>query len=216
MTTQTKLEMTEKNLLKNMKRLNKESVSPQRNELFNYAQVKNNQTVTTDSSRALKINQIVENEFTRHDEENFDRVDKLLTESYTDYNYKVVLNRTEIDDLRKIAKLLKSLTQSLEFTYDKGNVSISNRDSVHVYDNSFQLSYKLNSVDNSQLDSKDSTIKTVFNPSYLADMLDFAYDNKDDETMLVIQESGLKPAYMRPYLSRWESYDYMTMPLRVY
>ena len=167
----------------------------------------------------MKINQVVENEITRHDEENFDRVDRLFRESYTDYNYKIILNRIEVDELRKIAKLLKSLIQSVQITYEKGIVTISNYDAINKYDNHFNISYKLNKirqVDNSQLDFKDGTIKTVINPSYFADMLDFAYDNKDEQTMLVIQEGGLKPIYMRPYMSRWESYDYMIMPIRTY
>lgn len=218
MNTTTKLKMTDNNITKNLKRLNEKSAIEQRNELLNYAHIKNGQTVTTDSKRALKINQIVENDFTREDIENFDRIDKLFTESSTDYNYKISLNRTQVDELRKIAKLLKSVGQSVRITYDKGNVTISNHDSSKKYLDSLKLSYRLleSDTDNSQLEFKDGNIKTVINAQYFADMLDFVYDNKDEQTTLIIQESSMRPIYMRPYLRNWESYDYMVMPIRVY
>lgn len=215
MNTTVKLKMTNNNITKNMKRLNEKSSIEQRNQLFNYAHIKGNKTITTDGKRALKINQTVENDFTCENTEDFDRIDKLFTESYTDYNYKVVLNRTQVDELRKITKLLKSVGQSVQIVYENGGVIFKNHDNTNMYN--MQVSLKMEySIDNSQLDFKDSNIKTTVNAQYFADMLDFAYDNKDDQTMLVIQESTIRPIYMRPYLSEWESYDYMVMPIRTY
>src|SRR5699024_413140 len=76
--TEIKLNMTDKNIEKNMSRLNKDTGFTERNNLLNYAFIKGNQTITTDSHRALRVNQKVENDFTVEDSERFDKVNNLV------------------------------------------------------------------------------------------------------------------------------------------
>src|SRR5699024_9604760 len=102
MTTEIKLNMTDKNIEKNMSKLNKDTGFTERNKLLNYAFTKGNQTITTDSHRALRINQKIENDFTVEDSERFDKVNKLIKDINQHDYYSIWLNRKDINNLRKI------------------------------------------------------------------------------------------------------------------
>src|SRR5699024_5494277 len=102
MTTEIKLNMTDKNIEKNMSKLNKDTGFTERNNLLNYAFTKDNQTITTDSHRALRINQKIENDFTVEDSERFDKVNNLVKDINQHDYYSIWLDRKDINKDRKI------------------------------------------------------------------------------------------------------------------
>lgn len=215
MTMQTKLEMTEKNLLKNMKRLNVQTEVASR-ELLKYAYTQNGVTLTTDSHKALKLTQTVENEFTKENAEHFEKIEKLLNNfNYEDY-YVITLYRDDMDKLRKAAKFIKSMPtvsgrlKTTHFKYvsdDTGmSVSVTSDEQKH-----FSLNVPLINFNSSFLSNMNNNITTSIQAEFLADMMDFAYDSKLPIVQLYVDESRMKPIKMVG-----EGFEYIALPVRIY
>lgn len=219
MTTEIKLNMTDKNIEKNMSRLNKDTGYEERNNLLNYAFTKDNQTITTDSHRALRINQKVENDFTVEDSERFDKVNKLVKDINQHDYYSVWLNRKDINNLRKIAKFINSMSADngsklIEFHYYINEHSYATVD-IHNqggHNSLFKVEYiPIIFLENLTLAYEEHEVKTSFNAKYIVDLLDFAYDSKIEQLELKISGSRIKPM-----LATCKEFDYVVLPVRTY
>lgn len=218
-TTEIKLNMTDKNIEKNMSRLNKDTGFTERNNLLNYAFTKGNQTITTDNHRALRINQKIENDFTVEDSERFDKVDKLLTNVGQHDYYSLWLDRKDINNLRKITKFINSMptdngSNLIEFHYYINEHSYATVD-IHnqsKHNSLFNVEYnQLLSLENLMLAYEEHEVKTAFNAKYIADLLDFAYDSKIE--LLELKISGSR---IMPMLATCKEFDYIVLPVRTF
>lgn len=212
MTTETmnKLQMTEKNLIKNMKRLNKQSEYSQ--EIVKHAYTDGVSTYTTDAHRALKINEVVSNELVKENTEHTERIERLIEKPYSYLEF--TLNRDDINTLRKLTKYVSSVDGRLKIKYD----SVDNIQKLTIgmneeplYD--LQVSMTISNFGNSKLNYPDLSYTTTLNAKYITDILDFAWDNKEQGVIFKLNESNMKPLHAQGLSG---DFDYIVLPIRTY
>lgn len=212
MTTETmsKLQMTEKNLIKNMKRLDVQS--EYRQEILKHAYTDSVSTYTTDSHRALKINEVVSNELVKENTEHAERIEKLMEEPYSYIEF--TLSRDDIDTLRKLTKYVSSVDGKLKIKY----YSLDNIQKLTIgmsedplYD--LQVSMTIANFGNSNLNYPEHSYTTTLNAKYVTDILDFAWDNKEQGVVFKLNESNMRPSHVRGLSG---DFDYIVLPMRTY
>lgn len=212
MTTETmsKLQMTEKNLIKNMKRLDIQS--EYRQEILKHAYTDGVSTYTTDSHRALKINEVVSNELVKENTEHAERIEKLMEEpsNYIEFT----LNRDDINTLRKLTKYVFSVGGKLKIKY----YSLDNIQKLTIgmsedplYD--LQVSMRIANFGNYRLNYPEHSYTTTLNAKYVIDILDFAWDNKEQGVIFKLNESNMRPLHVQALSG---DFDYIVLPMRTY
>ena len=216
MTTETtnKLQMTEKNLLKNMKRLNKQRYNDalNRENILSYAYTDSVNTYTTDSHRALKINTVVDNELVKENTDHTERIERLMNEPYSYFEF--TANRDDIKVMRNLVKYIASVGGLLTINYknedDIKSVTLG-MTKEPVYD--LQVSMTLSNFDTKEMQTPDYSFKTTVNPKYFNDVLDFAWDNKEQGIRFMVDENNMRPLHVKG-LS--DDFHYIVLPIRTY
>ena len=194
-TTQTKLNMTEKQLEKHLKRLQNKKINTQ---ITQNAFTKDNITVATNSHLALRINQKLENDLTAATNECFEKINCFFEINNSFYavdlndnsNHKVYLTINERKELIKVLKLIHSLQDRAILTLGHKGLSVENS---KANDTNYHVEYRVGIHEMMNRVTKDTHIQYTVNAQYLANMLEFSNDNKDDFTTLVLNEQENKP-----------------------
>lgn len=216
--TVSKLQMTDKTLLKHMKRLNKDVGKTDyldRELITSQAYTQFGATMTTDSHRLLVINQTVENEVTKDSKENFMTLDNLYSKNKIERDYYfTILDRQQMNQLRQTAKYIVAMSDKetiplVEFKYSytsvKSTLSVMNGNDRKDYATVLAMEH----VENLNLDDNTKSIDTFVRAKYLVDMLDFAYDSKVSSIELRVGGHFLKPIRMIT-----DEFEYLLLPVK--
>lgn len=190
----TKLNMTEKNLEKHLKRLQNKKINRQ---ITQNAFTKDNTTVATNGHLALRINQKLENDLTVTNNEYFEKINSFFQINNSFHavdlndksNHKVYLTMNERKELIKVLKLIHSLQDRAILTLGHKGLSVENK----ANNTNYHVEYRVGIHEMINRVTKDNHIQHTVNAQYLANMLDFSNDNKDDFTTLVLNEQENKP-----------------------
>ena len=210
----TKLNMTEKQLEKHLKRLQNKKINRQ---ITQNAFTKDNVTVATNGHLALRINQEVENDLTITNDECFDKINSFFEINNSFHavdlndksNHKVYLQKKEKKELIKVLKLIHSLENNATLILSHKGLSVENHKNS---DTNYHIEYHLGIHEMINKVSKENHIKHTVNARYLANMLEFSDDNKDDFTTLVLNEQKNKPFLILN--STENSYLFLGLPIR--
>lgn len=80
-----------------------------------------------------------------------------------------------------------------------------------LYD--LQVSMKIANFSNSKLDYPEHSYTTTLNAKYVTDILDFAWDNKEQGVIFKLNESNMRPSHVRGLSG---DFDYIVLPMRTY
>lgn len=215
-TIQTKLNMTDKQLEKHLKRLQSKKFNRQ---VTQNAFTNDNITVATNGHLALRINQKVENDLTVTNNECFEKINSFFeinnsvhaVDLSDESNHKVYLPKEERKELIKVLKLIHSLENHATLILSHKGFSVENHKNS---DTKYHIEYRLGIHEMINKVTKDNHIKHKVNAKYLANMLEFSDDNKDDFTTLVLNEQTLKPFLI--FNSTENNYLFLGLPIRDY